>query len=104
MPAVLGHPMLEGKKGLDAFAAADIGVHQFLMIGFHPLGTCRMGVDPRTSVVDPDHAVHDVPGLYIVDGSVVPSPPGVNPQMTIMALSHRAADAVHRRLERLAVA
>ncbi|MBK7977360.1 MAG: GMC family oxidoreductase N-terminal domain-containing protein [Deltaproteobacteria bacterium] len=53
MPAVLGHPMLEGKKGLDAFAAADIGVHRFLMIGFHPLGTCRMGVDPRTSVVDP---------------------------------------------------
>ncbi|MFN7956307.1 MAG: GMC family oxidoreductase, partial [bacterium] len=98
MPSVLGHPMLDGTRGLEEFARADIGAHQFLMIGFHPLGTCRMGNDPRTSVVDSDHAAHDVPGLFIVDGSVVPSPPGVNPQMTIMALAHRAASRIAARV------
>jgi len=45
-------------------------------------------------VVDPDHQVHDVPGLYVVDGSSVPSPPGVNPQVTIMAMATRAAEKI----------
>ncbi|MBK7977359.1 MAG: GMC family oxidoreductase [Deltaproteobacteria bacterium] len=52
---------------------------------------------PASSI--PEHAVHDVPGLYIVDGSVVPSPPGVNPQMTIMALAHRAAERIAAKLD-----
>jgi choline dehydrogenase-like flavoprotein len=60
-----------------------------------------MGRDPATSVVGPSHEVHDVLNLYVVDGSAVPTSLGVNPQMTIMALSLRAADAVARRLERL---
>jgi len=98
MPAVLGHPLLEGEKGLEEFARARIGAHQFMMIGFHPLGTCRMGVDRATSVVGPSHESHDVPGLFIVDGSVVPSPPGVNPQITIMALATRAAGEIRRQL------
>ncbi len=53
----------------------------------HPLGTCRMGVDPRASVVGPDGSVHGVPGLFVVDGSVVPSSVAVNPQVTIMAIA-----------------
>ena len=38
-------------------------------IGVHLLGTCRMGNDPKTSVVDKFHRAHDVPNLFIVDGS-----------------------------------
>ncbi len=60
-------------------------------MAFHPLGTARMGEDPRTSVVDGDLAVHGVQGLHVSDGSVVPSSLGVNPQMTIMALAVRLA-------------
>jgi choline dehydrogenase-like flavoprotein len=53
-----------------------------------------MGADPRTSVVGLDHQMHDVPGLYVVDGSTVPSALGVNPQLTIMAMATRAAEKI----------
>ncbi len=65
---------------------------------YHPLGTARMGADPRSSVVDAEHQVHDTPGLYVVDGASVPSSLGVNPQVTIMALATRAADKLAARL------
>ena len=58
----------------------------------HTVGTCRMGIDPATSVVGPDGAAHEVPGLSIVDNSVFPSALSVNPALTIMALSLRTAD------------
>ncbi len=58
----------------------------------HIIGTCRMGDDPSASVVSPDGAAHDVPGLFIVDNSVFPSALSVNPALTIMALSLRTAD------------
>ncbi len=58
----------------------------------HIIGTCRLGDDPASSVVDAGCKSHDVPGLYIVDNSVFPSALSVNPALTIMALSLRAAD------------
>lgn len=64
---------------------------------YHPLGTCRMGADPRRSVVGPTNETWDVPGLFICDGSAVSGPLGVNPQITIMALSERAAAFVEAR-------
>ncbi|HEU4978430.1 MAG TPA: GMC family oxidoreductase [Solirubrobacteraceae bacterium] len=63
-------------------------------MAFHPLGTARAGADPATSVVGPDLALHGVEGVYVADGSVVPAPPGVNPQVTIMALATRLAFAL----------
>jgi choline dehydrogenase-like flavoprotein len=54
------------------------------LMAFHPLGTAAVG-----SVVDPDLRVRGVDGLYVGDGSVVPGAPGVNPQLTIMALATR---------------
>jgi choline dehydrogenase-like flavoprotein len=61
------------------------------LLGFHPLGTARAAASPDEGVVDGDLAVHGVDGLYVADGSVVPSSLGVNPQMTIMALATRLA-------------
>jgi choline dehydrogenase-like flavoprotein len=62
--------------------------------GVHLLGTCRMGNDPETSVVDRYHRSHEVPNLYMVDGgSLVTSGRG-QPTMTIMALAFRAADHI----------
>jgi choline dehydrogenase-like flavoprotein len=58
-------------------------------MAFHPLGTARAGADPAHAVVDPDLQVHGMRGLYVADGSAVPSSPQVNPQVTIMALAAR---------------
>lgn len=60
----------------------------------HQMGGCAMGPDPATSVVDPELRHHDVPNLFVVDGSVLPTALGVNPSETIYGLAHRARDAV----------
>jgi choline dehydrogenase-like flavoprotein len=60
----------------------------------HVLGTCRMGSDPATSVVDPWCRSHDVPNLFICDGSVFPSGGAVNPSLTIEAIALRTAEHI----------
>ena len=57
-----------------------------------------MSATSRAGVVDPDLECWDVPGLYVVDGGVVPSALGVNPQITIMGLATRAAQTIADRL------
>ncbi|MBB5342982.1 GMC family oxidoreductase [Tunturibacter empetritectus] len=58
----------------------------------HTIGTCRMGEDPNTNVVDATGRSFDVPNLWICDNSVFPSALPANPALTIMALSLRTAD------------
>lgn len=60
----------------------------------HLLGTCRMGNDPNESVVDRFHRSHDVPNLFICDGSSFVSSGRGQPTMTIQALAYRAADRI----------
>lgn len=60
----------------------------------HLLGSCRMGTDPRESVVDRDCRAHDVRNLFVCDGSVFPTSTGVNPSLTIQALAARTADRI----------
>lgn len=62
--------------------------------GEHLLGTCRMGDDPATSVVDRYHRSHDVPNLFICDGSSFVTSGRGQPTMTIMALAFRAAEHI----------
>ncbi len=58
----------------------------------HLHGTCRMGPDPERSVVDRWCRSHDVPNLWVVDGSVFPTSGGYNPTLTILANAFRVAD------------
>src|SRR5947209_6151874 len=60
----------------------------------HPLGGCRMADGPDLGVVDPQGAVHGYEGLYCIDGSIIPTSLGVNPSLTIAAVSERCADAL----------
>ncbi len=60
----------------------------------HLLGTCRMGNDPKTSVINPDHRTHDVPNLFLCDGSSMVTSGRGQPTMTIMALAYRASDRI----------
>ena len=66
----------------------------------HEVGGCRIGSDPRTSVVNEFCRAHDVPNLYVVDASVFPSSSEKNPTLTIMALAARTADHIADRLKK----
>jgi choline dehydrogenase-like flavoprotein len=72
--------MLAAAGGRDLWTSTDTS---------HILGTCRMGADPETSVVDADGRSWDIPNLWICDGSLFPTPGGVNPSLTIQALACR---------------
>jgi choline dehydrogenase-like flavoprotein len=60
----------------------------------HLMGTCRMGDDPATSVVNADGRSWNIPNLWICDGSLFPSCGGVNPSLTIQALACRIGDRI----------
>jgi choline dehydrogenase-like flavoprotein len=66
----------------------------------HLLGTARMGNDPRTSVVDRHHRAHDVPNLFVCDGSSFVTSGRGQPTMTIMALAFRAGEHIARFAQR----
>lgn len=60
--------------------------------GQHQAGTCRMGNDPKTSVVDKFCRIHDMDNVYVVDGSVHVTNGGFNPVLTILAIAYYASD------------
>ena len=91
---ISGFEVIESPDDLAKLRRARIRPWDLDLSAYHPLGTARMGADPATSVIGPDHQVHDTPGLYVVDGAAVPTSLGVNPQLTIMALATRAAEKI----------
>jgi len=98
-PMVHGFDRLRSPDDVDRLRQARCKARDFEPAAYHPLGTARMGRDPRKSVVGPDHQSHDVRGLYVVDGAAVPSSLAVNPQLTIMAMATRAAEGIGRALD-----
>jgi cholesterol oxidase len=68
------------------------------LITVHPLGGCPMAADARRGVVDAHGESFGHPGLFVVDGSVLPGPVGANPSLTIAALAERFAPRIVERL------
>lgn len=95
---VHGFEELRSLTDLVRLRTAKVRAADLALSAHHPLGTARMGKSAAGSVVDAEHQVHDLPGLYLMDGSVVPTALGVNPQVTIMALATRAAARLAARL------
>ncbi len=91
---IQGIPPITSVGGARSLTHQRINPRRFRVIGFHPLGTCAMGATPEDGVVDFDNRVFGTTGLYVVDGSTVPTSLGVNPQMTIMAMALRAAEHI----------
>jgi choline dehydrogenase-like flavoprotein len=78
-------PPLPGSRGIEFRPTPE---------SKHVIGTCRMGTDPRTSVVDPWHRFHDVDNLLCTDSSVFPTSTGYGPTLTIVTLAMRACRAL----------
>ena len=84
----------DGKAMLEAVGAMVVNTNPVPSppgLGIHEMGTARMGNDPRTSVLNKYNQAHDVPNLFITDGSAMASSGCQNPSLTYMALSARAA-------------
>lgn len=75
-------------------AAGARKVRVGLRYGAHAMGTCRMGNDPRTSVVNAFGQTHDIRNLFVCDTSVFVTSAGVNPTLTALALAGRSADYI----------
>ena len=86
------------ERGLDAIrkllvaSGAEQVYESQMYFGLHLMGGCVMGVDGAKSVVDPEFKVHGHNNLYIVDSSIYPNAPGINPGLTIKALGNRLAN------------
>jgi GMC oxidoreductase len=79
----------------DAWLARlEAGPHDRTAYSAHQMGSCRLGADPATSVADGRGELHDVKGVWIGDASALPTAPGVNPMLTIMALARRTAHEI----------
>lgn len=71
-----------------------------LGLGIHEMGTARMGRNRKTSVLNGNNQLHDVPNVYVTDGSFMTSASCVNPSLTYMAFTARAADHAVKELKK----
>jgi choline dehydrogenase-like flavoprotein len=92
--------MLEGAGAKDVVRRARPSIPG---LGIHEVGTARMGNDPKTSVLNRWQQAHEVPNLFVMDGSCYPSSACQNPTLTIMALASRACDYLVDQMKRGAV-
>ena len=93
--AIIEDLIREAVDMLTAAGAVDIREHRmpfYLGQGIHEMGTARMGRDPKTSVLNAHNQVWDAPNVYVTDGAAMTSAACVNPSLTYMALTARAAD------------
>jgi choline dehydrogenase-like flavoprotein len=97
-PLAEGAPTWRRGDDLEAFIGAvkriPFRAGGYKLFSAHQMGSCRMGEDPQTSVAGPWGELHDTKGVWIGDASAFPTSSGTNPMVSIMALSHRTAEAI----------
>ena len=96
-PQIAGVPIISSARVAE-LEASPPPASALRLEAFHPMGTARMDADPARGVTGTDGAVHGASGLYVVDGSLLPSSIGVNPMMTIVAMASRVARQIAERL------
>ena len=89
-----GIGMVRSEADLARLADVEIRPSATPMISAHPQGTCRMGTDPRRSVVGLDHRVHGTINLYVLDASVFPTSASSHTQLPVMAMSWLGARSI----------
>ena len=88
---------LRSARELDALDTSFVRPHSVPMTAVHPMGSLRMGGDPRTSVVGSDGEHHQVKGLFVADGSLFPTSLGGPPQISIYGFAAKLAPFVVAR-------
>lgn len=85
-------PVIRKEDEIDAVVdGLDLAPCKLYMYSAHQMGTCAMGADPRTHVLDSTLRAHDHDNLFVTDASAFPTAVGVNPQITIATLATHAA-------------
>ena len=95
--------VVQAAEMLKKAGARDINTHNSsynIGHGIHEMGTARMGRDPKTSVLNGHNQVHEVPNVYVTDGAFMASSSCVNPSLTYMAFSARAANHAVEELKK----
>ncbi|POA74910.1 GMC oxidoreductase [Pseudomonas sp. GW531-T4] len=88
-------PNWQGVFKKDSMVTTDADVK---LIGDHQMGTCRMGDDPKSSVVNRFCRLHDTPNVFVVDSSFMPTGLGLNPMVTVVANALRVGTHIVDRL------
>ncbi|HEX6060051.1 MAG TPA: GMC family oxidoreductase N-terminal domain-containing protein [Gemmatimonadaceae bacterium] len=91
-------PRIREPRDLAVVRERSVAPNRLAMFSAHVNGTCRIGTDPRTSGTTPEGERHGARGVFVADGSLLPTAPGVNPQETIMALATIVAGRIAARL------
>ncbi|HQV40384.1 MAG: GMC family oxidoreductase [Moraxellaceae bacterium] len=89
--------VFELDQAVDKITFGSLGLYTMRMIAYNPQGTCRMGKDPFTSVVNPWGESHELKGLFVVDASIMPTEITVNTQMTVSALASYIVENIIKR-------
>ncbi len=95
--------MEDAKEMLEAAGVKDVNAYDSGYapgMGIHEMGTARMGRDPKTSVLNGNNQVWDAPNVFVTDGACMTSASCVNPSLTYMALTARAADFAVKELKK----
>ena len=95
--------MNDAKEILEAAGMKDVKANDNGYapgMGIHEMGTARMGRDPKTSVLNGNNQVWDAPNVFVTDGACMTSASCVNPSLTYMALTARAADFAVNELKK----
>ena len=95
----IGHRVaVDFAKRVDGIALGSVNESLFgVAMTAHFLGGCPFGATPEDGVVDTECRLHGYPGMYVIDGSVLPGNPGVNPSLTITAMAEHAMSRIARK-------
>jgi choline dehydrogenase-like flavoprotein len=88
---------------LEACGVKNVGTYDAdyaLGMGIHEMGTARMGTDPSNSVLNKNNQIWDAPNVFVTDGACMTSAAAVNPSLTYMALTARAANFAVEELKK----
>ena len=102
LPTGPGHPFYQRlNEVLEAAGATEtVAIRPVRDTGWHLMGTARMGRDPKTSVLNGYNQVHAVKNVYVTDGAFMTSASCVNPSLTYMAFTARAANHAVEELKK----